>query len=258
MEKGTIKNESFFEQHKLIDHGEGLFDHLPGFLYFVKDTQLRFVSANFRLAKKLGVESPKDLIGMKDRDFFPPSQSDKYEKDDLEIIRTGNPIHNKVELVPRGKGFVDWSTTTKIPLFNDKGEVVAIAGTTRPFSTGTSAIDIHSELGAALQMMHQQFAENLPVSELAKKAHLSISAFERKFKKQFQLTPRQYIRHLRVHDACYKLSHTSESLVDIAASCGYVDQSHFSREFTRVTNETPLKYRKRHRAKSNPSGKTTS
>ncbi|WP_018970275.1 AraC family transcriptional regulator [Rubritalea marina] len=249
MNTGTIKDESFFEQHQLIDHGEGLFDHLPGFLYFVKDTDLRFVSANYRLAKKLGVDSPKELLGKMDRDFFPPSQYTKYEKDDIEVIRSGTPLYNKVELVPRGKGFVDWSTTTKIPLFNATGEVIAIAGTTRPFSTGTSAIDIHSELGAPLKTMHSRFAENLPVSELAKQAHLSVSAFERKFKKQFHMTPRQYIRHLRVHDACYKLSHSNESLADIAASCGYVDQSHFSREFSRVTNETPLKYRKRHRAK---------
>ncbi|MFC4991374.1 helix-turn-helix domain-containing protein [Rubritalea tangerina] len=244
-----MKNLTFFQEHQLPDHGEGLFDHLPGFLYFVKDTELRFVSANERLAKKLGVEVPHELLGKTDRDFFPPSQASAYAKDDIQVITSGKPLYNKVELVPRGKGFVDWSTTTKIPLFAPSGKVVAIAGTTRPFSTGTSAIDIHSELGTPLKVMHDRFAENIRVTELAKLAHLSVSAFERKFKKQLHMTPRQYIRHLRVHDACYKLSHTDEPLAGISASCGYVDQSHFSREFSRITNETPLHYRKRHRAR---------
>lgn len=244
-----MKDIDFFNQHNLIDHGEGLFDHLPGFLYFVKDTQLRFVSANQRLAKKMGVSAPEELLGKTDADFFPPTQAEAYAKDDLHVISTGTPLHNKVELVPRGKGFVDWSTTTKIPLFNSEGEVVALAGTTRPFSTGTAAIDIHSELGAPLKAMHERFAETLKVPELAKLAHLSVSAFERKFKKQLHMTPRQYIRHLRVHDACYKLSHGDKSLSEISGLCGYVDQSHFSREFSRITNETPLHYRKRHRAR---------
>ncbi|MFC5051209.1 helix-turn-helix domain-containing protein [Rubritalea spongiae] len=243
-----MKDASFFEKHQLLDHGEGLFDHLPGFLFFVKDINFKFVSVNQRLADKLGAPCPEAVLGKSDHDFCPPSQAEIYAKDDRQIVETKQPMYNKVELVPRGKGFVDWSTTTKIPLFNRKGEVVGIAGTTRPFSTGTSAIDIHSELGAPLRAMHERFAESLKIPELAKIANLSVSAFERKFKKQLEMTPRQYIRHLRVHDACYKLSHTDSPLAEISASCGYVDQSHFSREFSRIINETPLQYRKRHRA----------
>lgn len=245
-----MKNIDFFNHHNLVDHGEGLFDHLPGFLYFVKDTQLRFVSVNQRLVKKMGMPSADALLGKTDADFFPPKQASAYAKDDLQVLSSGKPLYNKVELVPRGKGFVDWSTTTKIPLFDAQGNVVALAGTTRPFSTGTSAIDIHSELGTPLKAMHERFAESLKIPELAKLAHLSVSAFERKFKKQLHMTPQQYIRHLRVHEACYKLSHGHQTLAEISADCGYSDQSHFSREFSRIINETPLHYRKRHRASS--------
>lgn len=244
-----MKNIDFFNQHHLVDHGEGIFDYLPGFLYFVKDTNLRFVSVNNRLVEKMGLASAADLLGKTDADFFPPAQAAAYAKDDRQVLSSGTPLCNKVELVPRGKGFVDWSTTTKIPLFNAEGEVVAIACTTRPFATGTAAIDIHSELGKPLEAMHARFAETLKVPELAKMAHLSVSAFERKFKKQLHMTPKQYIRHLRVHDACYKLSHGEKSLAEISTDCGYVDQSHFSREFSRLINETPLHYRKRHRAR---------
>lgn len=244
-----MKDHQFFTKNNLPDHGESLFDHLPGFLFFIKDTNLRFVSCNQRLAEKINASSPADILGKTDHDLFPTAQADTYAKDDRQILDTGNPLHNKVELVPRGKGFVDWSTTTKIPLRNPAGEIVAIAGTTRPFATGLAAIEIDSQLGDSLSHMRQNFAHSLPIAELAKLAHLSISAFERKFKKHLHMTPRQYIRHLRVHDACYQLSHKNTPLAEISNSCGFTDQSHFSREFSRIMNETPLHYRKRHRAR---------
>lgn len=245
-----MKNQTFFAQNNLQDHGESLFDHLPGFLYFVKDTQLRFVACNHRLAEKIGATSPDQILGKTDHHLFPSTQADAYAKDDRQVLTTGIPIHNKVELVPRGKGFVDWSTTTKIPLRDPTGKIIAVAGTTRPFATGIAGIDIDAELGEALTHMRENFAQTIPITHLAKIAHLSLSAFERKFKKHLHMTPSQYIRHLRVHESCYQLSHKNHPLSQIANNCGFTDQSHFSKEFAKIMNETPLKYRKRHRAKT--------
>ncbi|GAA5494404.1 HTH-type transcriptional activator RhaS [Rubritalea halochordaticola] len=244
-----MKDLSFFHENQLTDHGESLFEHLPGFLYFVKDKDLRFVAVNNRLCEKIGAPA-EEILGKTDYDFFPPSRADAFAKDDRQVLETGVPIHNKVELVPRGKGFVDWSSTTKVALRNQSGEIIAVAGTTRPFASGLSGIDIDSELGDVLKHMRENFSNSLKVTDLARMAHLSVSAFERKFKKHLHMTPLHYIRHLRIQDACYQLSHDSMPLSQIAANCGFVDQSHFSREFSRIMNETPLSYRKRHRASS--------
>lgn len=244
-----MKDESFFQKHQLADHGESIFEHLPGFLYFVKDTNLRFVAMNQRLCEKIGSPA-EEILGKTDHDFFPPTRADAFAKDDRHVLETGEPITNKIELVPRSKGFVDWSTTTKVPLRDTSGKIVALAGTTRPFASGVSGIDIDSELGDVMKYLKENFADSFKVTDLARMAHLSVSAFERKFKKHLQMTPLQYIRHLRIQDACYQLSHDNCPLSEIAANCGFVDQSHFSREFSRIMNETPLSYRKRHRASS--------
>lgn len=239
----------FFTQNDLADHGESLFDQLEGFLYFVKDSQFRFVALNQRLVEKLGFETADEVIGKTDYDFFPPSMADAYLKDDTSIFETGRPILNKVELVPRGGGFVDWSTTTKVPLRSSDGTIKAVAGATWPFTSNCSGIDIDHELGRTIQEMKRTFASSITIPQLAKHASLSLSAFERKFKKNFHMTPRSYIRHLRVHEACYLLSHSGHSLAEIAARCGFSDQSHFTREFSRVIKKTPLAYRKTYRAR---------
>lgn len=243
-----MKSENFFIQNDLADHGEGLFDHIEGFLYFVKDSELRFVALNQRLVEKLGFKHSREVIGKTDYDFFSPSMADAYVQDDRAIFKTGKPILNKVELVPRGGGFVDWSITTKIPLRASDGKIKAIAGATRPFTSGTFGIDIDRELGPTLQSMKAHFASSIKISELARQAGLSLSAFERKFKKTFHMTPRAYIRHLRAHEACYLLSHSSDQLSEIATRCGYADQSHLSREFSRIMKKTPFSYRQEYRA----------
>ena len=244
-----MSDHNFFTSNGLTDHSEGLFDHIEGFLYFVKDTEFRFVALNQRLVEKLGFKDAQDVIGKTDYDLFPGPMADAYAKDDNTILKTGKPLLNKVELVPRGGGFVDWSTTSKIPLRAPDGTIKAIAGATRPFKSGTSGIDIDRELGPALEVMKAQFASTIKIPELAKEAGLSLSAFERKFKKVFHMTARAYIRHLRVHEACYLLSHSSHQLVEVANLCGFSDQSHLSREFSRIMKKTPLTYRKSYRAR---------
>jgi AraC-like DNA-binding protein len=244
-----MSDHDFFTSNGLTDHGESLFDHIEGFLYFVKDTQFRFVAVNQRLVEKFGCKDAQEVIGKTDYDFFSLSMADGYAKSDRTILETRMPILNKVELVPSGGGFVDWSTTTKIPLRAPDGTIKAIAGATRPFALGTLGIDIDRELGPALGVMKEQFASTIKISELAKEVGLSLSAFERKFKKAFHMTARSYIRHLRVHEACYLLSHSSHQLVEVAHRCGFSDQSHLSREFSRIMKTTPLTYRKSHRAR---------
>jgi hypothetical protein len=49
-----MSDHDFFTSNGLTDHGESLFDHIEGFLYFVKDTQFRFVAVNQRLVEKFG------------------------------------------------------------------------------------------------------------------------------------------------------------------------------------------------------------
>ncbi len=238
----------FFQKNKLFDIAVDLFEELPGFLYFVKDANLRLVALNPRLAEKIAVDGNRSILGLTDHDYLPAHMADTYKEDDEWILQNNKAITNKVELVTRGNGLVDWSTTTKTPLRNSDGEVYGVVGVTRPFEAGVTGLQTNEELGRAIELMQTRFYENITVKTLASTVFLSVSSFERKFKRAFKMTPKQYMRHLRVQEACHKLVQTTDPLAVISGDCGFADQSHFSREFLRIMNESPKNYRSRFRS----------
>lgn len=244
-----MQNDDFFQTHQVSNALAGIFDDLPGFVYFVKDLDKRYVAYNKRLLDIFEVEDPAGILGKRDDDFMPPNLYKEILKDDMLVLETGESIINRVELVPGGNGFVDWSTTTKKPLQDSTGKVCGIVGVTRPFSQGTTSMRKNEELGEALDTIHQSFRENLPISDLAASVNLSLSSFLRKFKACFSMTPKEYIRHLRIQEACHKIVQTTQSFAEISYECGFADQSHFSREFSKIMKEPPSSYRSRFRIK---------
>jgi len=239
-----VQDDRFFQKNHVENHLASIFDDLPGFIYFVKDKNLRYVSYNQRLCD---IFETKDILGKKDDDFIPPHILNDIRKDDLRILETGNSIINRVELVPRGNGFVDWSTTTKKPLLNKLGGICGIIGITRPFNQGTTSLSMNEELGSALQLLHQHYRDNIAITDLAKTANLSLSSFLRKFKSCFGMTPKTYLRHLRVQEACHLIIRTTHTFAEISHHCGFADQAHFSREFSRILKDPPSAYRARYR-----------
>ena len=244
-----MQDDRFFQKNQISDHVSSIFDELTGFTYFVKDTELRYVAFNKRLELIFNVKDGSEILGKRDQDFIPSHIMKDILADDLNIIKTGKSIINRIELVPSGKGFVDWSTTNKKPLYNNKGQLCGIIGVTRPFGQSTAAIQKNSELGAALELMHRSYRDNISITQLAACAHLSLSTFQRKFKACFNMRPKEYLRHLRVQEACHQILQTTMSFAEIGHACGFSDQSHFSREFTRIMKEPPSSYRSRFKLK---------
>lgn len=242
-----MHDAAFFQKHDIGGYLGDLFDNMPGFLYFVKDTRLRMVALNRRLADTIDVEDKQLILGMTDHDCLPHHLADIYREDDLKVINTGQAMINKVELVTQGNGLVDWSTTTKSPIMDGQGVVRGLVGITRPFQGGITALQADGEMGPVVAVMKRRYQENISVDDLASLVNMSISSFERKFKKYFSMPPKQYMRYLRVQEACHKLVQTTDSLAQIGMDCGYADQSHFSREFMRIIKETPRHYRMRFR-----------
>jgi len=95
---------------------------------FIKDTESRFILANNCVARLMGARSPDELLGKTDYDFFPRKLAGKYRGDELEIIETGKAKLNIIEQVIDKSHNRNWFSTSKIPLKNDKSEIIGIMG----------------------------------------------------------------------------------------------------------------------------------
>lgn len=90
----------------------------------------------------------------------------------------------------------------------------------------------------------EHFARPIAVNELAAIARLSASHFSRAFRASLGLSPHALICEQRVSHARHLLTTTQLSLAEIAAECGFADQSHFSRRFQQITATSPGRWRR--------------
>jgi AraC family transcriptional regulator len=84
------------------------------------------------------------------------------------------------------------------------------------------------------------------IKDLAKLVSLSSSHFCRAFKESFGETPHAYIVRARIERARILMLTTSDSLSQIAFSCGLADQAHFCRWFRQTMGMTPGAWRRSH------------
>jgi PAS domain S-box-containing protein len=102
-----------------------LIDNLPDFIYF-KNSQGQYVLNNRAHLQSLGVKNQEEVIGKTTFDFHPKELAEKYFNDEMEVIKSGEPILNQEEIAMyRETNEKNWHLTSKIPLKNDD-EVLGI------------------------------------------------------------------------------------------------------------------------------------
>ncbi len=242
----TLKNyrEQFFEQLLPGQMLEALFDALPNANYFVKDRESRFMTASHSFAVMLGEDDVEKLIGKTDFDYSADFLAEAFLEDDQQVLATGQPILSKVELVPDADS-LEWVSTSKVPLFGVNGKVIGLAGVVRLIDDGHELYLHHPEMRKIVEYIQHHFREKITLSEMAAAAGVSVSSVERLFRRNFGLTPHQYLLKTRLNAACRCLRGSEDELAQIARECGFNDQTSMTRSFRQEIKITPLKYRQR-------------
>ena len=102
---------------------------------------------------------------------------------------------------------------------------------------------VDRRLRRALEFMHDNYARELALEEIAAAAYLSEYHFARLFKQITGATPHVYLANLRIEKARRLLVETAHPIIEVAAMVGYQSQSHFTKIFKSVTGLTPRAYR---------------
>jgi AraC family transcriptional regulator len=95
----------------------------------------------------------------------------------------------------------------------------------------------------AVELMHANLAEELPLEDLAAAAYLSPFHFARLFKKLTGIPPHAYLAALRIERSRLLLATTDSSITEIAARVGYANSSHFGKAFRQSIGLTPRAFR---------------
>lgn len=98
-------------------------------------------------------------------------------------------------------------------------------------------------LARAQHYIEQHYMERITVEKLANLGYMSKTTFNRRFKKEFGITPIEYLIEVRIKMAKLMLKRKDNQMTDIAMKCGFGSGAHFSSCFQRYVGITPSEYR---------------
>lgn len=218
-----------------------VFRQIPHTMFCVKTVDGRYVAANESFALRAGRRRLRDVIGQTAADLFPPDLAASYDAQDRAVRTTGRAVRNQLEVIADGLGQTGWYLTTKVLQPNPIGDSLVVVSVPAPLGRGSTGGD---GLRAAVECARLRFAEGLRVEDLAQAGAMSVDKLERSMQRALGTSPKQYLVRVRVEQAALLLATTDVPIAEIAARCGYYDQSQLTRQFRAHVGVTPGTYRK--------------
>ncbi len=101
-----------------------------------------------------------------------------------------------------------------------------------------------SRMAAALHFINTNFKNNIAMQDIADFIHLKEVRFRVLFRRQFGLSPSEYLMRTRLLHACRLLARYAMPLREVAADSGFFSESYFCTSFRRMFLMTPGEYRR--------------
>ena len=160
---------------------------------------------------------------------------------DTELIDAGRALHSA--LVQRRTGYeVVYEALARGFLVMVLEKYGITRDQAREFPRGFSA----SQYERVLVFIKENFGRSISVEDIARSAGLSRTHFSRMFRHVVGQTPYSFLMSFRVERAQELMRDKQRGLADIAFACGFSDQAHLSRAFTKETGQSPSTWRKKH------------
>ena len=140
-------SEELLGERNLI---KSLMDTAVDLIYF-KDLDGRFIRVSHSMAKSFGVAATADLTGRTDQDFFAGSFVRDLRQDELQVMRTGQPLVDRTYLVRHKDGWEAWASFTTVPLRDRHGHVIGTLGIARDVTESRHKDLVFRQMSRALE-----------------------------------------------------------------------------------------------------------
>lgn len=224
-------------------HVEQIADLMHDTAFFVKDAKGRYIMVNQSLVERHGLENKAQMIGHRPCEICPGDFGRIPTEQDAQVLRTGRPIIERLELFWRRPNVPVWGLTSKIPMRDKQRRIIGLIGISKDLTTLVGPQDIPSNVALSLRYLESTFAQPISPSSLARKAGMSGVRFARIIKRIHGISPMQLITKTRITAASRQLMETDCSIAQIAHECGFADHSAFTRAFRSATGSTPTEFR---------------
>lgn len=96
-------------------------------------------------------------------------------------------------------------------------------------------------IGRAIELLRKNFDQPLRIENMARELGMSVSSFHHHFKAVTAMSPLQFQKKLRLHEARRLMLGEDLDAARAGFRVGYEDASHFSRDYKRLFGEPPLR-----------------
>ena len=104
------------------------------------------------------------------------------------------------------------------------------------------------QCAAVKRYIDLHFKEALTLEQLAEEAHINKYYLSHAFKREYGVSPINYMTFRRIEESKYLLAETDLSMSQIAQLLGFSSLSYFSQVFRTTQDITPMEYRKSNRS----------
>jgi YesN/AraC family two-component response regulator len=97
----------------------------------------------------------------------------------------------------------------------------------------------------AIEYIRKNYESKITLDDLQKLTNISAQHLIRLFRKELEMTPVEYINHVKILHANELLRSSSLTIEEISYKLGYESSSYFGKVFKKYTGRTPIEERKR-------------
>ena len=98
-------------------------------LVFWKDKNGVFLGCNKKFSDSLGLLCPEDIVGKTDQDVTDSDNAKAFTESDQIVMKSKKPIYKLRQSLKTYSGEQLWFNINKVPLFDDKNEIIGVLGT---------------------------------------------------------------------------------------------------------------------------------